>query len=392
MVLQQFDRFFAAVTLAALSLAFAPEASAQRMSHPVVRQPQFPTQLPETNDAKATRSEDIQSQLSAPDRKIHDQSLKTVSIETPEDCTTIIDAIQQGIDEGASSRYAAYGRTLKAWTHNRRGELLVKEGKEVEALKDFETAVVLNPLLWKAVQNRGVSRGLMGDKAAAMVDFNRVIELNPQYANAWFNRANLKLEQNDFAGALQDFSQAIRLQPADAAFYQSRGQVLYKLGRARQAIADLSRAVQLNPNDAATLVDRGDIYRQGTGQFDLAASDYMAAYRIDPKLGRAYLSAAWQMATCPQARYRNPEKAIEIAKIAIELDGEPDYRYPDTLAAACANAGQFTEAKAAATRAVAAAPEKVRSKVEQRLKIYQRNQAYREGGPAETVRAATRTK
>lgn len=384
MALRTIFRVAAVATLA--ELTFASTVFAQRPSQPTVGQPQTSN----ASDPAATQSLDAKSPLSAPDRKIHSQSLKTESVSTPADCTAIIDAIQEGIDEGASNRYAAYGRKLKAWAHNRRGELLVKEDKEAEALKDFEMAVELDPLLWKAVQNRGVSKGLMGDQEAALADFARVIELNPQYANAWFNRARLKFEKDDLAGAVQDYSQAIRLQPSEVAFYSGRGNALFKMGRNREALSDYNRAVQLDPNDASTLADRGDANRE-VGRYEQAANDYIAANRLDPKLSRAYLGAAWQMATCQNPRFRNPEMAIEIAKQAIELGGETDYRYPDTLAAAYANAGQFTEAKEAAARALAIAPEKARPKIEARIKIYGRNQAYREGGPAEPVRAATRT-
>lgn len=379
-------RFVSATALA--TLALVPTAFGQRPMQPAVQQPQ--SRQAESSDSSGTQSTDGSATLSDPDSKIHAQSLKTKSVATPEDCTDIIMAIQAGIDAGATPRYAAYGRKLKAWAHNRRGEMLAKDGKEADALKDFEAAVGLDPLLWKAVQNRGVSKGLAGDKAAALADFNRVIELNPEYANAWFNRANIKLEQNDLPGAAQDLSQAIRIQPNEAAFYGSRGEVLYKMGRRREALSDLNRAVQLAPNDAGALVNRADAYREG-GQYEMAANDYIAAYRIDSKLGRAYLGAAWQMATCPNPRFRNAQQGIDIAKKAIEIDGEPNYNYPDTLAAAFANAGQFAEAKEAAARAVALAPEKVRPRVEQRLKIYERNQAFRDGGPPETVRAASRT-
>jgi tetratricopeptide (TPR) repeat protein len=379
-------RFASVATFAAL--AFASTAFAQRATQPAVQQPQ--SRQGDSTESNSAQSTEASPTLSDPDSKIHAQSLKTKSVATTDDCTDIIDTIQEGIDAGATPRYAAYGRKLKAWAHNRRGEMLAKDGKEADALKDFEAAVVLDPLLWKAVQNRGVSKGMAGDKAAALADFNRVIELNPEYANAWFNRANLRVEQRELAGALQDFNQAIRIQPNESVFYSSRGHILYQLGRMREAISDYDRAVQLNPNEAATLVDRADVHRE-TRQYNLAANDYVAAYRLDPKLSRAYLGAAWQMATCPQARFRNAEMGIEIAKKAIEIGGETDYRWPDTLAAAYANAGQFAEAKEAAARALAIAPEKVRPEVEKRIKIYERGLAYREGGPPEAVRAASRT-
>jgi tetratricopeptide (TPR) repeat protein len=136
------------------------------------------------------------------------------------------------------------------------------------------------------------------------------------------------------------------------------------------------------------LVNRGDAYRD-QGAFGPAAADFREAIRINPKLGRAYLSAAWLMATCPDSKYRDPEKAVSAAEKALDLDGDKDYRYLDTLAAAQANAGQFDLAKATVAKALAAAPKSDSSRVRQRSQLYESGRAYREGAPAESVRPAS---
>ncbi len=63
------------------------------------------------------------------------------------------------------------------------------------------------------------------------------------------------------------------------------------------------------------------------------------------------------MATCPDEVFRNPDEALSAAEKAIELDGENDYRYLETLAAAEANAGHFDDAVDTQTGAVAIALE-----------------------------------
>ncbi len=233
-----------------------------------------------------------------------------------------------------------------------------------------------------------MSRAGLGDVPGALSDFDQVIRLNPDYANVWYNRGELKYDQGDFAGALADYNRAIGIQPRDAGYYNSRGHTNYRLGRFNQALADYNRAVAIDPNNAAALVNRGDAYRE-QAIYGPAATDYREAIRLDPKLGRAYLSAAWLMATCPDQRFRNPQLAVESAKKAIELNGDKDYRYLDTLAAAHANAGDFDTAKSVASKAVSIAPPKEMANVRQRLELYQSGRAYREGAPAEPVRAAS---
>ncbi|HTQ39879.1 MAG TPA: tetratricopeptide repeat protein [Pirellulales bacterium] len=362
---------------ATLSTVFATLASAQQSS---------PATGP--GNASGAASADAKPAISAADQKIKAAYEKTNSASTLDDFSQIISLCQDGLSEGSTGESAAYARQLEAWAYNRRGEKYSEGNNEKQALKDFEAALALNDKLWKAVQNRGVSRAYLGDTKGALADFDSVIQLNPNYANAWFNRGELKYAQGDVNGALADYDHAIQLQPGDAGFYNSRGHANYRLGNFREALADYNRAVQINPDDALALVNRGDAYRE-QGIYGAAASDYRDAVRTDSKLGRAYLSTAWLMATCPDPRYRDADKAIAAAQRAIELDGDKDYRYLDTLAAAQASAGKFDDAKTSVHKALNEAPKNEAAHIQQRLDLYESARAYREGAPAEAVKPAS---
>jgi tetratricopeptide (TPR) repeat protein len=336
-----------------------------------------PAELPAGSQAKLANSTD---------QTIIDAAAKAKAASTIDDFNQVIKLCDEIAKGNAQQR--DYAKKLEAWAYNKRGEKYVSDGDEKQALKDFETAAELDPKLVKAVHNRGVSRAGQGDIQGAMADFSTVIKMDPKYAKAWYNRGELKYDQGDFSGALQDYDQAISLNSNDAGFYNSRGHANYRLSRVRDAIRDYSQAVRIDPNDAAMLVNRGDAYRD-QGAFGPAAADFREAIRLNPKLGRAYLSAAWLMATCSDAKYRDPEKAVSAAEKALDLDGDKDYRYLDTLAAAQANAGQFDLAKATIAKALAAVPKSESTRVQQRLRLYESNRAYREGAPAESVRAAS---
>ncbi|MBC7853201.1 MAG: tetratricopeptide repeat protein, partial [Pirellulaceae bacterium] len=195
----------------------------------------------------------------------------------------------------------------------------------------------------------------------------------------WFNRGELRYEQGDFNGAVQDYSQALRIAPKDAAAYNSRGHAYYRLGGIREAMRDYDQAVRLNPRDAAILTNRGDAHAF-QGNYALAAQDFREAIRLDNQLGRAYQSAAWLMATCPDQRFRSPQLGLDSAKKAIELDGDEDFRYLETLAAAYANAGQFEEARQTQAQALEKAPEQDLARFKRRLDLYSANRPYRESG------------
>ena len=79
-----------------------------------------------------------------------------------------------------------------------------------------------------------------------------------------------------------------------------------------------------------------------------------------PSPPRVLQSAAWLMATCPEADVRNAELSVQAAEKAVKLlesaKQQPDSRYLDTLAASYANAGRFDDAVAKVTAAMQRAP------------------------------------
>jgi len=316
---------------------------------------------------------------------------KTKTAKTQEEITEIIELCHRAQKSGLSPDLTDYIQDLLAWAHNRRGEVyadrgasLAENGQSDEAtkvdamaMKEFETAIQLDPDYWKAIHNRGVNYALVGKFEEAVQDFSRALELKPEYANAWFNRGEIQYELGKFAEAVSDYSQAIRLKPDDNDAFVRRGHTHFQLRHLREALADYNRAVELAPNDAEALTNRGDAYRC-LGQWQEAATDYRKAIALEESSGRAYHCAAWLMATCPDDQYRNGQLAIQAAEKAIELDGRDDFAYLDTLAAAYANAGQFDKAQKAIAEAIPIAAEGHVKPLEQRLELYQQNRPYRE--------------
>jgi len=92
-----------------------------------------------------------------------------------------------------------------------------------------------------------------------------------------------------------------------------------------------------------------------------------------------WTDAAWLMSTCPDAEYRNPKLGLEAAEKAIEIDGDNDYRYLETLAAALANSDKFEEAEATQNRVVQMAPTDQLARHEERRELFRHKKAFREG-------------
>ncbi len=292
-----------------------------------------------------------------------------------DDYNAIIALCEQGKLAGVSQAYRDYSDQLMGWAYNRRGEVRVKEGREAEALSDFEAAVRLGGA-WRAVHNRGVSYAAAGRLPEALVDFDRTIDLNPRYPNAFLNRAELRYQMGEYAAAVEDYTKALKLGKPDAEAYNGRGHAFYRMERFGDALRDYGEAIRLDPKNPDPLINRGDT-RSDLGQYGDAAADYRAAVQVAPEDARAFQAAAWLMATCPDAHYRDEKLAIDAAQQALELDG-PTFRNLSTLAAAQASAGMFEEAQQTQEKAIAAAPKDQVVAGEKMMALYQRQLAFRD--------------
>lgn len=302
---------------------------------------------------------------------------KTKTAADEPELTEILDLCHAGLDTGLSKENAAYARRLMAWAHNRRGELRADAGNGAAAREDFEAAVTLDPKHWRAVHNRGVSFAGAGDLDSAIADLNRTLQMNPKFSNGFFNRGELRYDRGEFQQAIADYTEAIRLNPKDSGAYNSRGHAHYRLNQFRPALADYAAAIRIDPNNAAAYTNRGDT-QADLGSYAEAVKDYQTAVKVNPRLGRAYQSAAWLMATCPDAAYRDEQRAVETAEKAIELDGDDSALYLETLAAAQASAGQFDEAAQTQQRAVKLIGDSDRGRAKRRLALYKKGLAFRD--------------
>jgi len=123
---------------------------------------------------------------------------------------------------------------------------------------------------------------------------------------------------------------------------------------------------------------RGDAW-YAKKKYDKAIPDYNEAVRLDPKNTNAYGGRAWLWATCPDAKYRDGKKAVESATTAAELTEWKDAYSLGSLAAARAEAGDFTAAVLSQTKANALYSDAEDKKNgDARLKLYREKKPYRE--------------
>ncbi len=308
----------------------------------------------------------------------------SIAAKTDANLNEVIRLCEEGTKGTPTDTEKSYANNLMSWAYNRRGELRSEAGQEETAFADFQKAVSIDASNWRALHNRGVSYAMQSKIKEAGADFDKVIELKPQFPNVFFNRGELKSSQGEFRPAIADYDQALRLKANDAPSLVGRGYAYYQLADYSRAIQDYTRAITADDAFAMAYVLRADAYAD-LNRWNDAANDLRAAIRIAPDYGRGYQSAAWLLSTCPDELFRDPKLAIQTAQRAIELDGEGDYRYLDTLAAAQATDGQFDAAVATMDKALKALPEganRDRTEMQTRRALYQQKQPYREPAAA----------
>jgi tetratricopeptide (TPR) repeat protein len=346
---------------------------------------------PPAASSNATPSEPTAAVAAAPespaDRFIAQAHEWSGSAQTEVDYTRIIEACRRARASQPSSDTGRYASELASWAFNRRGQLRAEAGRHQEALVDFDDAVRADPGRWRAIHNRGMLLAQSGAFERAFDDFTRTIQLKPDFAKAYSNRAALLMVAGDLETAVGDYRRAIELDPALAVAHRGCGRACHLLRQLDAALEHYNEAVRLAPEDAYAVASRADLLTD-LGRYAEAIAEYERTIELDPKSAHAYSSYAWLLATCPDASLRNSELAIEQAKLAIELSGAKNAVSFDTLAAAQANAGDFSAAMQTVRRAVQLAPPEEREIYEARLVMYQRAKPYRIAPVGEVMQAS----
>jgi tetratricopeptide (TPR) repeat protein len=303
--------------------------------------------------------------------------------ETEEEFSDVINKCRISLMANPNDASRKYANDLISWSLNRRGELRADTGKDDEAFVDFQDAVKLNPNNWRALHNRGVSHAMAGKTAEALADFNSALQFEKTYPAVYFNRGELYSTQAKWDEAIVDYTQAITLNVKDVRSYTNRGYAQYQLRNYKAALDDFAKALQIDANWAPALVHRGALHGDNA-RWEEASKDYRQAIQVSPDFGLAFQQAAWMMATCPDAKFRDAKLALESAKRAIELDSDDDFHYLDTLAAAYAANGEFDKAVEAVKKGIENLPmgyEVFKAELESRLKLYEKKQAFIEKPP-----------
>ena len=161
----------------------------------------------------------------------------------------------------------------------------------------------------------------------------------------------------------------------------NQGLAALRDGQHDEAAAHFTKAIEKakEPGVAATALTNRGLAESRRGNWQQAIDDYRQALSLQPKLPGAHNNLAWILATCPIDQFRNGQEALSLATQACEAT---QWRSPTclgTLAAACAEVGDFTQALNLQDRANADPKywQKFGPSALERMRLYERGLPYR---------------
>ena len=267
----------------------------------------------------------------------------------------------------------------------RRGRLFFAKGDYRHAIRDFTNILQTDPDNALALFQRGRAYYREDGLDSAVADFSAYLHLRPKSAPALIDLGAALVGQGQYDQAIDLETRALQIDPAAPnALYAllNRGQAYRLKGDDGKAIDDFTQALQFDPKRAATWIARADA-REDKGLYALARADYKAAIKLDPAAFAAYDGLAWQLATCPDPKFRDGKIAVVAAERACEISHWNAAGCLDTLAAAYAESGDFDNAVNWETKFLTYhIPEPDANDGQARLKLYQAKQPYhRQGVP-----------
>jgi tetratricopeptide (TPR) repeat protein len=257
-----------------------------------------------------------------------------------------------------------------------RTELHLELEDPESALADGEEAIRRSPENPNGYQARGMAYRMLGQFTDADADFTKVLELDANRPLTRLARATVRLGVRNYAGAAADCDAVIAVLPATGKAFELRGLCRKYLGDDAGAIADYTEAIRLNPTNPIAYNLRAGLHYH-RHRYTKAIQDHLDALKRDPKSASTFNQLGWIWATAPDPDVRNGARAKECATRACELTEWQESSYLDTLAAACAEVGDFDAAVKWMEKALALAPTESEDDYHSRLALYRQEKPVR---------------
>ena len=221
----------------------------------------------------------------------------------------------------------------------------------------------------------------LGMNQEALMLCAEAVRIAPNSPVAQYNFGMALLQNRQPGEAIEHLDAAARLVPHNSEIQYNLGLVLLLHDKPEAAVSHFTAALAERPDfaEAHRRLAQALSRQHKTKE---AVLQYRAALQLKPDFADALNELAWILATSPDATFRSGAESVQLAKRAVELAKNRQAAFLTTLSTACAEAGQFPDAIAAAQKAGAlaklAGQKEIAAQDEGLLKLYQAGLPFRE--------------
>jgi protein O-mannosyl-transferase len=199
----------------------------------------------------------------------------------------------------------ALRRDPTVWmAHKNLGYAYSGEGRDADAVREYETALRLKPDFPEALNNLGILLAAQGRSSEAMARYRDALRWSPDYVSAHNNLGVALARTGDLAGAAAEYARVLRLQPDFAEARNNFGKTLAELGQLPEAIGQFEAALRLDPDNAEAHNNLGNALAH-SNRLPEAVAQFKAALRLKPDLAAVHSNlgtALFQLGRLEEAR------------------------------------------------------------------------------------------
>jgi tetratricopeptide (TPR) repeat protein len=151
------------------------------------------------------------------------------------------------------------GRRESAEKYFQRGLECEQTGAVPDAIKNYESAIDLDPTSAGAWLNLGTIFFNARQYTKAEEHYRKALEADPKYALAHFNMANLYDERGDSQRALRHYGEAVRLHPGYADAHYNLALLFQGSGQVMEAVRHWKIYLRLDPNSTWAAIARREL-------------------------------------------------------------------------------------------------------------------------------------
>ena len=206
-------------------------------------------------------------------------------------------------------------------------------GEHARALEEFDIAMRLDPEDVMAPYNAGLTHLMTGDEDKALEFFLRAYMLDENQFEVSLRLGRLYLNRDDCEAALRYLEKAVELKKESAAAHRFTGECRAKMGMVEEAIRSYSDAIKANGNDAYSLSALGGLFADQGRNMEIAMVFCEQSVELAPESGpfRYRLGSLYFKDGQFSKALEQFERAAELGSDCEEIIAETKERISDSL-------------------------------------------------------------